>query len=108
VLQHVLVQRIERLYRLRLVYGLHLALFGMVMVFVAFSIPTQNAVLLLLLWLPAMVAHTGIHSLVELRERCFSYAPAPAQTFNYQAFPVDVYDEQGNLVSGKHDHLLPG
>jgi hypothetical protein len=111
LLQQVLVQRIERLYRLRLVYSLHLALFGTMLVGVTFADPAhwQNAFLLLIIWLPALMAHTAAHSVIELRERCVAYAPAPAPAFNYQALPVDVYDEQGNLVSGgdKID-LLPG
>jgi hypothetical protein len=104
----MLIQRIERLYRLRLVYGLHLALFGLIMVCIGFAVPAQNALLLLLLWLPALVAHTGAQSLFELRERCAVYIPVPAHAFNYQALPVEVYDEQGNVISAERDNLLPG
>jgi hypothetical protein len=102
LLQHQLIQRIERVYRLRLVYSLHLALFGLILVGVALvdSAYWQNAFLMALLWLPVIVGHTAAQSFIELRERCVSYAPAPIQPFNYQALPVDVYDEQGNIIDG--------
>lgn len=119
MLQHILVRRIERIYRLRLLYGLHLTVFGMAALVVALAGAAywHDGLLALILWLPTLVAHTAAQSLVELRQRCVVYEPAPVQAFNYQALPVDVYDEHGNVVGvagsersthGERDFLLPG
>lgn len=107
----MLVKRIERTYRLRLLYALHLALYGALLIvsgLAAVQSPQgQTALLLAILWLPTIAAHTAAQSLVEIRQRCVTYAPARIQPFNYRALPVDIYDEQGNCVGGP-DNLLPG
>ena len=106
----MLVKRIERTYRLRLFYALHLALYGVLLIvsgLAAVQSPhDQTALLFVILWLPTIAAHTAAQSLVELRQRCVAYAPARVQPFNYRALPVDIYDEQGKRIGGQ-DNLLP-
>lgn len=103
VLQGVLVKRIERIYRLRLIYGVHLAVYGLaLMIFLLAYIhdPTdgQNLILPLALWLPLILAHTTLQSWYELRTRCFSYEPVPIENLRGYRLPIDLYDEQGNPV----------
>lgn len=103
MLQDLLVKRIERIHRLRLLYIFHLALYGVLLVLCGLaavgSPGWNNALLIVILWLPTVAAHTAAQSLVEMRERFVAYAPAPIQPFNYQSLPVDIYDEDGNRVN---------
>ncbi len=106
MLQHVLIQRIERLYRLRLLYAAHLALYGMTLACYILT-PAQPTLLLLLIWLPLVVAHTAAQTVLELRERCTVYQPIPALALSRPTPPVVIYDEDGRRV-GEGDPLLPG
>jgi hypothetical protein len=95
-----MIQRIEQLYRLRLLYGVHLALYGVLLIVCAFSAAdgSQSAALMVMIWLPLILLHTALQSLLELRERRIAYAPVPARVFNYGVMPVQIYDEDGNPV----------
>ncbi|HVU09667.1 MAG TPA: hypothetical protein VHD90_00260 [Phototrophicaceae bacterium] len=108
LLQHVLVKRIERIYRLRLLYGIHLAIYGTVVVFSMLCTTTsqwQSASLLLMLWLPVLVVHTVAQSWYEHHERRMSYALVPVKPFNRYTVPVQLYDENGQPMRGDHDHI---
>jgi hypothetical protein len=111
LLQHLMIQRIEQLHRLRLLYGIHLALYGALLTVWALSTPDhwQGAALTLMIWLPVILLHTALQSLLEFRERRLAYAPVPVRSFNYRAMPVQVYDEDGNpMVSSEPTlSLLP-
>lgn len=111
MLQGMLVKRIERIHRLRLLYVFHVALYGVLLIvcgLAAVGSPGwNNALLIVVLWLPTIAAHTAAQSLIETRERCLAYAPIPRQSFDYRALPVDIYDEQGRRVPGDHENLLP-
>ena len=100
LLQHLMIRRIEQINRLRLFYGAHLALYGVVLFGCAISTAEgwQGAALMVMIWLPVILMHTALQSVVELRERRTAYVPVPVQAFNYRAMPVQVYDEDGNLV----------
>lgn len=96
------MKRIERLYRLRLIYGLHLALYGMILVLGVLAVNPvnwHNAALILTLWLPILLAHTAAQSLYELRERCAVYVPVPVERLKRFNTPVDLYDEHGRPIS---------
>ena len=113
MLQDMLVKHIDRIHRLRLLYAFHLALYGALLIvcgLAAVGSPGwNNALLIVILWLPTIAAHTAAQSLVETRERCrLAYAPVPRQPFNYRALPVQIYDEQGRLVTDDKIDLLPG
>ena len=90
--------------RLRLFYGAHLTLFGALLAcyaLVAAFAPAHwhTAVLVLLLWLPLMLTHTALQTIYEARYRCTTeYQFAPAKASNLQMLPVDLYDEDGNLL----------
>jgi hypothetical protein len=114
VLQDQIVKRIDHLNHLRLLYAVHLALYGVMLAgsaLVAAFAPAhwQLAVLGLLLWLPLMLSHTMLQTLYEARQRCTTYQLAPAEAFNRTPMlPVDLYDDQGNLLgSGDQFTLLP-
>jgi hypothetical protein len=113
LLQQIVIKRIERLYRLRLFYGVHLAVFGMALILCALNttVPYRlnSAALVLMVWLPVLLLHTAAQSYYELRERCAAYEPVPAPVFNRAMLPVDIYDEDGKLVSGGEPRidLLP-
>lgn len=113
MLQQVVIQRIVRIYRLRLLYGVHLALFGLVMVLCALnaSAPAQltNVTLVLMTWLPVLLLHTAVQTYNELRERFTPFEQVPAPAFSRVMLPVDLYDEDGNLINGGDNHvdLLP-
>ena len=110
MLQDLLVKRIDRIYRLRLLYAFHLALYGALLILCGLaavgSPQWHNALLIVILWMPTIAAHTAAQSLVEMRERCLAYAPVPRPSFDYRALPVDIYDEHGNRVSGDKIDLL--
>ncbi len=99
-----MIKRIERIYRLRLLYALHLTLYGTLMVLGVLTIdPTQWQTMMLvgMLWLPLLLAHTTAQTVLELRQRCApAYQPVPAQPFNRYALPVILYDEQGKPIVG--------
>ncbi len=114
MLQQVVIKRIERIFRLRLFYGLHLALFSLVLALCALSsadpLHLQNAALALMTWLPVLLLHTVVQAYYEVRARCAPFEPVPAPSFSRAMLPVDVYDEDGNLVSASEnriDFLLP-
>lgn len=114
MLQNELVKRIERINRLRLFYAAHLALYGVLLAgcgLIAVAAPAhwQTAALALLLWLPLVLAHTALQTLYEARERCITeYQLAPAKAMPQALLPVDLYDEDGNLLgSGDQFTLLP-
>jgi hypothetical protein len=104
-----MIQRIEQISRLRLFYGAHLALYGVGLIACAMSAAQgwQGAALMVMVWLPIILLHTALQSLVELRERRAAYVPVPVQVFNFRAMPVQVYDENGNPVSGEPKLNLP-
>ena len=104
MLQHVLVKRIERLYRLRFIYGLHLTLYGFALALSAFTVSTTFHWQLLVVWFTLLLAHTAAHSLYEKRERCLVYAPVPTQIFKHTMLPVDLYDEQGNRIPNEREN----
>lgn len=113
MLQQVVIQRIVRISRLRLLYGGHLALFGLALVVGALGStdPTRlaSAALLLMTWLPVLLLHTAVQAYYELRERCVLLEPEPALPFERALLPVAIYDEDGKLVSvTSSDPLLPG
>lgn len=112
MLQGMLIKRIEHVHRLRLLYALHLALYGILLIVCGLAAVSSagwnNALLIVILWLPTIAAHTAAQSLVETRERCLAYAPIPRQTFDYRALPVQIYDEQGRPVTNDQIDLLPG
>ncbi|MFN8449625.1 MAG: hypothetical protein U0521_13830 [Anaerolineae bacterium] len=62
----MLVKQIERTYRLRLLYALHLALYGVLLIvsgLAAVQSPhEQTALLFVILWLPTIAAHTAAQS----------------------------------------------
>lgn len=104
MLQHEMVNRIERMTRLRLLYSAHLVFYGVMLacyvLVVAFA-PAHwhTAALALLLWLPLMLVHTVLQTIYEARQRCATeYQFAPATVSSPQMLPVDLYDEQGNLL----------
>ncbi len=104
----MLVKRIARTYRLRILFGLHLALYGTLLASCAI-VPSQTVALLLLLWLPLILGHTAAHSLHELRERSAAYVPVPVTSFNPPRYPVIIYDEDGRRVpDDEHIDCLPG
>jgi hypothetical protein len=113
VLQHRVIERIEQLQRLRLLYGAHLALYGIGLVFCALSASATDrwldAALMVMIWLPVVLLHTALQSLLELRERRAVCAPAPVRAFNYNAMTVQIYDEDGNPVASAEPKisLLP-
>ena len=102
--QYRLVKRIERIYRWRRIYALHLALYGALLVLGVIATDPSHwheTALLLMLWLPMLMLHTAAQSLYELRERCAQ--PVPIPRFNV---PVEVYDEDGKPIQS--DKRLPG
>ncbi len=110
MLQQQVIQRIEQIYRLRLLYGVNLALYGILLVVSALSSPDhwQSAALMVMTWLPVILLHTTLQSLIELRERRTAYVPIPVPAFNYRAIPVQLYDENGNLLRSENKFsLLP-
>lgn len=114
MLQDQIVKRIDHLNRLRLFYAAHLALYGVMLAcygLVAAFAPAhwQLAALVLMVWLPLMLGHTAWQTFYEARQRCTVYQLAPAESFNRTPMlPVDLYDEQGNLLrSGDKFTLLP-
>jgi ABC-type multidrug transport system permease subunit len=111
VLQGVLVKQIERIYWSRLIYGLHLAVYGLaLMVFLLTyahdSTNWQGMIVPLMLWLPLVLMHTTLQSFYELRARCMTYEPVPLENFSRYALTIDLYDEQGNRVESGME-LLP-
>lgn len=104
MLQHEMVNRIERMTRLRVFYGAHLMFFGVLLacygLVVAFApVHWHTAALVLLLWLPLMLVHTALQTIYEARQRCVTeYQFAPTTVNSPQMLPVDLYDEQGNLL----------
>ena len=114
MLQDQIVKRIDQINRLRLLYAGHLALYGVMLAcsaLVAAFYPAywQLAALGLLLWLPLMLGHTMLQTVYEARQRCTTDQLVPAEAFNRTPMlPVDLYDEQGNLLrSGDQFTLLP-
>ncbi|MEP7292801.1 MAG: hypothetical protein ABI835_13545 [Chloroflexota bacterium] len=115
MLQHEMVNRIERVSRLRLIYGAHLTLYGVMLAcyaLVAAFDPAhwQLAALVLMVWLPMMLGHTALQTIYEAKERCATETQfAPAKALNRATLlPVDLYDEDGNLLrSGEPFTLLP-
>ena len=108
MLQHVLVKRIERVYRLRLLYGIHIAIYGTVLILSMLCMSAaqwQSVSILLMLWLPLLVVHTIAQSWYERRERRVSYALVPIKPFNRYTMPVQLYDENGNPIRSDHDHI---
>ncbi len=105
MLQGVLVKRIERIYRLRLIYGLHLAAYGLALIVFFLTYTPTNLSLPLALWLPLILAHTTLQSWYELRARCYSYQPVPIENLRRYHLPIDLYDEQGNPVNNGLDRL---
>ncbi|MCC6804110.1 MAG: hypothetical protein IT319_14605 [Anaerolineae bacterium] len=112
MLQDMIIKQIDHIHRLRLLYTFHLALYGVLLIvcgLAAIGSPAwNNALLMVILWLPTIAAHTAAQSLVETRARCLAYAPVPRQPFNYRALPVDIFDEQGRLVTNDRIDLLRG
>lgn len=103
MLQQIVLKRIERLYRLRLLYGVHLAVFGTALVWCALNAGVayrlNTAALGLMIWLPVLLLHTVVQSFYELRERCTPYESVPMPIMSRAMLPVDIYDEDGKLVS---------
>ncbi len=100
LLQSIVVKRIERVYRLRMLFVLHLALYGLALIVltaVSLNQPLGWIGLLIAVWLPLLLTHAIFQSLYELRERC-AYQPQLAGAFRPALRPVDLYDEQGNPV----------
>ena len=103
MLQYGLVKRIERINRLRFLYALHLALYGVLMVLGVLTVdPTrwQTMGLVLMVWLPLLLTHTTAQTMLELRERSTTNQPVPLQSLNRYALPVILYDEKGNPIGG--------
>ena len=104
VLQHEMVSRIERITRLRLIFTAHLAFYGVMLLgyaLIAVFSPADwhMAALVLLTWSPLMLVHTAVQTLYEARQRCATeYQFAPVKAVSPQMLPVDLYDEQGNLL----------
>lgn len=104
MLQHEMVNRIERMTRLRLLYSAHLVFYGVMLVCYALVVAFapahwHAAVLALLLWLPVLLVHTALQTIYEARQRCATeYQFAPATVNSPQLLPVDLYDEEGNLL----------
>lgn len=101
MLQSIVVKRIERVYRLRTLFVLHLAVYGLALIAltaVSLRQPIGWIGILIAIWLPLLLAHALLQTLYELRERC-AYQPQPAEAFRPTLRAVDLYDEQGNLVS---------
>ncbi len=97
----MLVKRVERGYRLRMLFVLHLALYAVALVALTLANagdPMRGTGVLITLWLPLILAHTAAHMLYELRERCTPQAQ-PAEVFRMTLRQVDLYDEQGNPVT---------
>ncbi len=100
MLQSIVVKRIERVYRLRMLFVFHLALYGLALIVltaVSLRQPVSWLGIMIAVWLPLLLAHALFQSLYELRERCVDQ-PQPAEAFSPALRPVDLYDEQGNLV----------
>jgi hypothetical protein len=87
----------------------HLALYGVLLIACALSAEGwQGVALMVMVWLPVILLHTALQSVLELRERRAAYAPIQVQKFNYRVMPVQVYDEDGNPVSSEPKlNLLP-
>jgi hypothetical protein len=56
-----------------------------------------------------LLLHTVVQTVNEVRERCAPLEPAQALALSHIMVPVDIYDEDGNLVSGSESgmNLLP-
>jgi hypothetical protein len=104
LLQSRLIKRIERIYRLRLLYALHITLYGTLMVLGVLTVDPSRWQMMMfvgLAWLPVLLAHTTAQTVLELRERRTPvYQPIPMQSLNRYALPIILYDEQGNPVGG--------
>jgi hypothetical protein len=104
LLQSRLIKRIERIYRLRLLYALHITLYGTLMVLGVLTVDPSRWQMMMfvgLAWLPVLLAHTTAQTVLELRERCApAYQPIPMQPLNRYALPVILYDEQCNPLNG--------
>ena len=52
-------------------------------------------------WLPLLLLHTTVQTVMELRQRCDpATQPIPIQPLSRYALPVILYDEQGNPLNG--------
>lgn len=107
MLQHLVIERIEQLYRLRLLYGVHLVLYGVGLVICAINAAdhAQSVALMVMIWLPIILLHTALQSLLELRERRAVYAPVPLRSFSHNAMPVQIYNEDGSPVTSAEPKL---
>ncbi len=110
MLQSIVVKRIERVYRLRMLFVIHLALYGLALIaltVINLNEPLGWGSLVIAIWLPLLLAHAIAQTFYELRERC-AYQPQPAEAFRPTLRPVDLYDEQGNPVGdGQSLDFLP-
>jgi len=115
-----LIKRIERIYRLRLIYGTHAAIYGLLLAVFVLTYAADTSSMrgtnlnnlggVLLFWLPILLAHTGFQVYIELREhavrqlfeheRSLCYESSPAEKLKRFDLPVDFYDENGNPISG--------
>lgn len=104
--QNIIVQQVERYQRLRLLYAIHLGLYGLLLASIGIVTGIQPGMwqlmlLVALAWLPFVLLHTAAQSVLELRQRCAAYAPVPVSAFSRAVLPVDLYDEDGNLITGE-------
>ena len=70
MLQSRFIKRIERIYRLRLFYALHLTLYGTLMVLGVLTVDPARWQMMMfvgLAWLPLLLAHTTAQTVLELR-----------------------------------------
>jgi hypothetical protein len=103
------VKKIEHIYRMRLLYALHLTLYGTLMVLGVLTVDPvswQKAGLVMMLWLPLLLAHTTAQTVLELRQRYAPNQPVPLPAFNRYTLPVILYDEQGHPIGSTDDQRM--
>ena len=103
MLQSRLIKRIERIYRLRMLYALHLTIYGTLMVLGVLTVDPSRWQMMMfvgLAWLPVLLAHTTAQTVMELRERCTPAYQPISPPLNRYALPIILYDEQGNPIGG--------